>query len=134
MDAVSASGVLVAGEQLTGWGVLGGGTHIGLAFGSPDGTTHQIALPFDALSGLLMTLPRMLQSALDARFPDGSLRVVQPLTRWNLERNAGGSGLILNLGTKDGFEVAFTVTAQDADSLGATLLTAPPMGDPAGMN
>ena len=32
--------------------------------------SHSIVLPVDALSGLMMTLPRMLQSALDARFPD----------------------------------------------------------------
>jgi hypothetical protein len=29
-----------------------------------------------------MTLPRMLQAALDARFPDGSLRFVQRLGTW----------------------------------------------------
>jgi hypothetical protein len=34
----------------------------------------------------MMTLPRMLQSALDERFPGGSLRIVQPLAKWQLEQ------------------------------------------------
>ena len=34
----------------------------------------------------MMTLPRMLQSALDEQFPDGSLRIVQRLGKWALEQ------------------------------------------------
>ena len=79
-------------------------------------------LPFDALTGLLMTLPRMLQSALNERFSGNTLRVVHPLGDWRLEQAEGDSGVILQLGTPDGFEVAFAVPDQDADSLGTALL------------
>ena len=68
---------------------------------------------------------RMLQTALDARFADGSLRFVQRLGRWALEQAESDAGLILKLGTRDGFEVAFALNGQDADSLGAALLAAP---------
>ncbi len=69
-----------------------------------------------------MTLPRMLQSALDERFPDGSMRVVQQLGKWKLEQRETGDSLILKLGTTDGFEVAFALNPQHADQLGGALL------------
>ncbi len=125
MDVVSHKAHPIEGQQLTAWAVLQGGTRIRLDFTSKDGTTHRIVLPFDALTGLLMTLPRMLQTALDARFADGSLRFVQRLGRWALEQAESDAGLILKLGTRDGFEVAFALNGRDADSLGAALLAAP---------
>ena len=79
-------------------------------------------LPVDVLSGLMMTLPRMLQAALNERFPDGSFRVVQTLAQWQLERPGNVDGLILKLGTTDGFEVGFTLNAEHAGSLGCALL------------
>lgn len=90
-----------------------------------DGRARRIVLPFEAIASLLMTLPRMLQAALDARFPDGSLRFVQRLGEWQIEQAASDGGLILKLGTPDGFEVAFGLSKQDADSLSTALLRAP---------
>jgi hypothetical protein len=115
----------IEGTELTSWGVLPGGTQICLDFIAIDGGTHRIVLPVDALSGLMMTLPRMLQSALDERFPGGSLRIVQPLAKWQLEQQEIEDGLILKLGTKDGFEVAFALDEEHAGSLGAALLETP---------
>lgn len=115
----------IEGEKLTAWKVLPGGTQICLDFVAIDGGKHRIVLPVDTLSGLMMTLPRMLQSALDERFPDGSFRVVQGLGNWQLERQTSGDGLILKLGTQDGFEVAFALNGEHAGSLGAALLQTP---------
>jgi hypothetical protein len=115
----------IEGEKLTSWGVLPGGTQISLDFIAVDGGTHRIVLPVDALSGLMMTLPRMLQSALDERFPGGSLRIVQRLGEWKLEQQETDDGLILRLGTKDGFEVAFALDEEHAGPLGAALLEPP---------
>jgi hypothetical protein len=115
----------IEGEKLTTWSVLPGGTQVSLSFVAIDGGTHRIVLPVDALSGLMMTLPRMLQSALDERFPDGSFRVVQRLGRWQLEQQAMEDGLILRLGTTDGFEVSFAIDNNHAGSLGAALLETP---------
>ncbi|MGH7044056.1 MAG: hypothetical protein ACREFY_18290 [Acetobacteraceae bacterium] len=121
----------IEGQRLERWAVMPGGTGIRLDFLAADGTPQRIVLSFDALSGLLMTLPRMLQSALDARCADGSLRVVQPLGRWRIEQPAGCAGLILKLATPDGFEIAFAVDGHHAGSLGAALLTAPRETHPA---
>ena len=123
MDAVVESIEYIEGQKLTTWAVIPGGEQVCLGFASAGGETHRIVLPFEALTGLLLTLPRMLQSALNERFPDGTLRVVHPLNDWRLEQAEGDTGLILKLGTRDGFEVAFTVPDADADSPGTALLT-----------
>jgi hypothetical protein len=117
--------VPIEGQKLTSWGVLPGGTQISLDLIAIDGATHRIVLPVDALSGLMMTLPRMLQSALDERFPGGSLRIVQRLGKWQLEQPELDDGLILKLRTNEGFEVAFALNEEHAGSLGTALLEAP---------
>jgi hypothetical protein len=63
-----------------------------------------------------------LQSALDERFPDGTLRVVHPLAAWRLEQAEMRDALILKLATRDGFEVAFAVCDEDAARIGMALL------------
>ncbi|HVC62876.1 MAG TPA: hypothetical protein VND19_21245 [Acetobacteraceae bacterium] len=130
MDVAPADAISIDGQQLTAWAVLPGGTRIRLDVTAADGSMHRIALSFDALTGLLMTLPRMLQTALDARFSDRSLRVVQRLGKWQLEQAEGDAGLILKLGTRDGFEIAFALNGEHACALGAALLTAPDTAEP----
>src|ERR1700733_5764207 len=125
MNAALADVRSIEGEELTTWRVLTGGTHVSMDFIGIDGAAHRLVLPFDVLSSLLMTLPRMLQTALDARFPDGSLRFVQPIGSWRLEQAESDLGLILRLGTRDGFEIAFAWNGSDADSVGAALLSVP---------
>jgi hypothetical protein len=100
-----------------------GGADIRLDLSTADGKTRSVVLPFDALSSLLMTLPRMLQAALDARCDDGSLRGAQLLGTWRLEQAQGNASLILKLSTRDGFEVAFALNGKDAGSLGMALVT-----------
>lgn len=123
MNVVANSAQCIDGDKLTTWAVLPGGEQVCLGFADTGGETHRIVLPCEALTGLLMTLPRMLQSALDERFPDGTLRVVHPLGEWRLEQSEGDNGLILQLATRDGFEVAFAVPDEDAGLLGTALLT-----------
>jgi hypothetical protein len=115
----------IEGQELKSWGILPGGKQISLDFITIDGETYRIVLPVDALSGLMMTLPRMLQSALDERFPGGCMRIVQQLGRWHLEKQTHGDHLILKLNTTDGFEVAFALNHQHAGSLGTALLETP---------
>jgi hypothetical protein len=86
MDAASAEVPSVEGKELTTWVVLADGTHVRLDFVGIDGEAHRLVLSFDVLSSLLMTLPTMLQSALNARFPDGSLRSCISLARGGSRR------------------------------------------------
>jgi hypothetical protein len=115
--------ISIEGRVLTSWAVMPGGANIRLDLATATGKTCSVVLPFDALSSLLMTLPRMLQAALDARCSDGSLRVTQQLGSWRIERALGDGSLILELSTQDGFEVAFALTGTDAAPLGAALIT-----------
>ena len=89
----------IQGEKLTAWSVLPGGTEVSLDFDAIDGRAHRIVLPVDALSGLMMTLPRMLQRA-GRTFPG---RVVpggaSSWGKWRLEQPENVDGLILKLGT-----------------------------------
>jgi hypothetical protein len=109
-------------QELTTWAVMPGGHHIRLDLSTPDGKPGSIVVSFDTLSSLIMTLPRMLQEALNARCSDGSLRVVQALDSWRIEQARGDLSMILRLSTADGFEVAFALNGRDADSLGAALI------------
>lgn len=113
----------IEGRRLTNWYVLPGGENIRLDLSATDGTERSVVLPFDALSSLMMTLPRMLQAALDSRSDGGSLRVAQLLGQWRLERTDGEISLLLKLATPDGFEVAFALDGQVARGLGAALVT-----------
>jgi hypothetical protein len=119
----------IEGSQLTAWSVVPGRSDVRLDLATTDGRTCSLVLPVDALSSLLMTLPRILQAVLDQRSADGSLRVAQLLGKWRLEQAQGDTALILNLGTPDGFEVAFALDSHIAGSLGTALIGA--AGQPA---
>lgn len=114
----------IEGKRLADWAVLTDGTRVRMDFVGADGALNRVVLPFDMLGSLLMTLPRMLQAALNTRFSDGSLRFVQRLGGWHVERAEAGGGLILRLSTRDGFEVAFVLNGRDADALGTALTAA----------
>ena len=112
-------------KRLTTWRVCAGGAAGLMEFVATDGAVQHLVVPVDLLSSLMSTLPQMLQSALDERFPDGSFRIVQRLETWRLEQPAHDDGVILKLGTADGFEVAFAMDSRHAAHLGSALLTAP---------
>jgi hypothetical protein len=111
----------IIGERLTSWAVAEGGEHVRLGFEDEAGQPCAVALPIAVLSALMMTIPRMLQQALEARFADGSLRMIHELGEWRVERAVGVDASILSLTTPDGFEVTFAVATPQADRLGQTL-------------
>lgn len=98
----------LVGEVLTTWSVSPDGTRARLGFADGDGDPCRVELPVEAVSGLLMTLPAVLQAALHRR-GDTSARIVQPLGTWRLEEAAEPDMLILTLQTSDGFSVAFAL-------------------------
>lgn len=98
----------LVGEALTTWSVSHDGSRVRLGFADRDGEPCRIDLPMEAMSVLLLTLPRILQCALDTR-DDGSKRIVHPLGGWQLEQAAEQGELILTLRTSEGFDVAFAL-------------------------
>ena len=95
-------------EGLTSWTVSEDGDRIRLGFEDGVGRRRRLDLPFDAVSSLLLTLPRILRTALRTR-GNRSARVVQPLGAWSLERAAHPGCLILTLSAPSGLDVAFAV-------------------------
>jgi hypothetical protein len=112
----------IEGQRLTSWSVLPGGECVRLNLSATDGSERSVVLPFDAVSSLLMTLPRILQAALDVRGFNGTFRVAQPLARWWIEQAVGMDGLVLKLATPDGFEVTFAFDGGTAEALGTALV------------
>ena len=111
----------ISGERLTSWSVAPDGEHVRLGFADEAGRPCAVTLPIAVLSALMMTIPRMLRQALEARFADGSLRMIHELGDWRVERAVGADASILSLATPDGFEVTFAVATPQADRLGETL-------------
>lgn len=98
----------LVGEVLTTWSVSPDGRRARLGFADGDGDLCRVELPVEAVNGLLMTLPLVLQAAMRRR-GDASARIVQPLGTWRLEEAAEPGTLILTLRTPDGFSVAFAL-------------------------
>ena len=130
MDQITEAPTAIRCQHLTTWAVQPGGAAVSLGLAGHDGEPYRLVLPVEALTALLMTLPRMLRTALEERAPNGGLRVVYPLGKWDIEQCDGARELILNLRTPDGFEAAFTLNEQNARDLGAALLRAPDAMDP----
>jgi hypothetical protein len=111
----------IEGARLTSWAATPDGQRVRLGFEDEAGRPCEISLPVAALSGLMMTIPRMLRQALEKQFADGSLRMIHELGDWRVERAAGADAFILSLATPDGFEVTFAVPSPQADRLAASL-------------
>lgn len=111
----------IQGERLTTWEVADDGERVRLGLEDAAGRPCAVSLPVAVLSGLMMTIPRMLRRALEARFSDNSLRMIHELGDWRVERAAGADAFIVSLATPDGFEVTFAVPTSQADRIGETL-------------
>ena len=106
----------VVGEGLTSWSVSDDGDRVRLGFEDGAGRLSRLDLPFEALSALLLIVPRILRAALRARGNRGA-RVVQRLGAWRLEQAAGSGCLVLTLSTPADFDIAFAVTAQQLSDM-----------------
>lgn len=100
----------IRAAALTTYGVNPDGRQVRIHLRDQTGKSAVLELPTQALSELMMTLPRMLQQALQKQYDDSSLRLVHELGDFQLEQAGGIDRLILTLKTTDGFEVSFAVT------------------------
>lgn len=60
-----------------------------------------------SLSGLLVTLPKLIESAEQRRRSDSSVRLVFKLSRLNIDLSTDRETRIVTLTTSDGFSVSF---------------------------
>ena len=95
-----------------------------ISFGFVDtaGNPATIRLPLDQVSALAMTLPGLIDEALQTRFGDQSLRHAYPLASWVLEQSSDPTQNMVTLRTVDGFSVCFSIPRQQQIELGEALV------------
>jgi hypothetical protein len=115
--------------SLTTCWVAADGSYVSLNFEEALGRPGSLRLTSDSIQKLLMTLPRLLSTALRAQHRDSSVRAVFPLSEWRLEKAAGSPDFILTAMTADGFEVAFSLDTQVAARMASALEEHGPMAE-----
>jgi hypothetical protein len=93
--------------------------NFGLLDGAGDPAT--LVLPAQCLNQLLMSIPKMIQKAIQNRYQDDALRLVYALKDFNVElgekNTAGVDQFILTLATTEGFSVSFSASEQQLASM-----------------
>ena len=98
------------------------GEAISLGFVDTTGNPATIRLSIDQAGALLMTLPRLIDRALQTRFADQSLRYAYPLASWIVEQSSDLAQGIVTLRTVDGFSVCFSMPRKQRIELGEALV------------
>jgi hypothetical protein len=114
-------------QALTLCEVAPDGDAISLGFVDTVGNPATIRLSIDQAGALLMTLPGLIDRALQTRFGDQSLRYAYPLASWIVEQSSDPTQpqCIVTLRTVDGFGVCFSIPRQQQIELGEALVAQP---------
>ena len=108
----------LVGHALTTFDVASDGRHFEVHFVCQDYTHGSLRLPTECLKQLVMTLPRLMTQALQARYGDESLRVVYPVEEMRIVQSLDSRAIIITLVTHDGFDVSFGFTTKQLKELG----------------
>ena len=112
-------------QALTTCEVAPDGEAISLGFVDTTGNPATIRLPLDQVGALAMTLPGLINKALQTRFGDQSLRYAYPLASWVLEQSSNSTQNMITLRSVDGFSVCFSIPRQQQIELGEALVAQP---------
>jgi hypothetical protein len=112
-------------QALTTCEVAPDGEAISLGFVDSAGRTATIRLSLNQVGALAMTLPGLIDKALQTRFGDHSLRYAYPLESWMVEQSTDPAQGMVTLRTVDGFSVCFSIPRQQQSELGEALVAQP---------
>jgi len=115
-------------------GVADDGDSISLDFVDAAGNPATIRLSLKQVGALVMTLPTLLQRALQTRHGDESLRYAYPLASWTVEQSIDQTQRMVTLQTEDGFSVCFAVPREQQSELGEALMASSGSNATLGMN
>jgi hypothetical protein len=109
-------------QALTTCEVATDGGAISLGFVDSTGNPATIRLSINQVGALAMTLPGLIDKALQTRFGDQSLRYAYPLASWAIEQSTDPTQGMVTLRTTDGFSVCFSIPRQQQSELGEALV------------
>jgi len=112
-------------QALTTCEVAPDGGAISLGFVDASGKPATIRLSLNQVGALAMTLPGLIDKALQARFGDQSLRYAYPLASWMVEQSSDPTQGMVTLRTVDGFSVSFSIPREQQSELGEALVAQP---------
>jgi hypothetical protein len=112
-------------QALTSCEVAADGGAISLGFVDSTGNPATIRLSLNQVGALAMTLPGLIDKALQTRFGDVSLRYAYPLACWLVEQSSDPTQIMVTLRTVDGFSVCFSIPRQQQSELGEALVAQP---------
>jgi hypothetical protein len=115
----------IVSSRLTNCNVIKNGEAIRLNFVEQMGDPVSVELPFEQAASFILTLPRLLSTALKAQTGSNEMRYVFPLAHWLVERSGDQKTVMLTLRTPDGFEACFGVPLEACRRLGSALGDAP---------
>ena len=110
-------------QSLTSCEIAPDGAAISLGFVDSKGRPQTIRLSLNQVGALAMTLPGLIDKALQARYGDQSLRYAYPLESWMVEQSTDPTQIMVTLQTVDGFSVCFSVAREQQSELGEALVT-----------
>jgi hypothetical protein len=109
-------------KALTTCEVAADGGAISLGFVDAAGKPATIRLSLNQVGALAMTLPGLIDKALQTRFGDHSLRYAYPLASWVVEQSSDPTQGMVTLRTVDGFSVCFSIPREQQSELGEALV------------
>jgi hypothetical protein len=112
-------------QALTTCEVAADGGAISLGFVDSSGKPATIRLSLNQVGALAMTLPGLIDKALQTRFGDQSLRYAYPLASWAVEQSSDPAQGMVTLRTVDGFSVCFSIPREQQSELGEALAAQP---------
>jgi hypothetical protein len=112
-------------KVLTTCEVAADGTAVSLGFIDSNGMPATVRLPVSQIGALNMTLPGLIEKAMQVRFGDQSLRYAYPLASWVIEQSTDPTRRMMTLRTTDGFSVCFSMPSEQQSELGEALVTQP---------
>jgi hypothetical protein len=112
-------------QALTDCEVAADGCAISLGFVDSGGKPATIRLSLNEVGALAMTLPGLIDKALQTRFGDQSLRYAYPLASWVVEQSSDPTQGMVTLRTTDGFSVCFSIPREQQSELGEALVAQP---------
>ena len=112
-------------QSLTTCEVAADGGAILLGFVDSTGNPATIRLSLNQVGALVMTLPGLIDKALQTRFGDQSLRYAYPLASWVVEQSSDPTQGMVTLRTVDGFSVCFSIPREQQSELGEALAAKP---------